>query len=121
MTPDEFKLVTGVGAVLWGLAAWGILGIQAIAWPDNSAKWSAMFAVASIAVLVTRLSLSYLFGITMGTNEQGVWVFLGGGVLWIGFFVLCWRQNLGLYRARFREIRAHWRLRWQQARSWFRE
>lgn len=117
MTPDDFKLITGVGAVVWGVSALGILGIQVIAWPNSSAKWSAMFAVASIALLCNRLALSYLFGLSMGTNEQGIWVFFGGGILWFGFFILSWHQNLGLYQRRFREIGDHWRSRLREMRD----
>lgn len=117
MTPEEFKLITGVGAVIWGVSAFGIFCIQIIAWPNSSAKWSAMFAVVSIALLCTRLSVSYLFELSMGTNEQGVWVFFGGGLLWLGFFILSWRQNLGLYRRRFQEIGGNWKARSQRLLS----
>lgn len=119
MTPDDYKLITGVLATFWGVAAFGILCIQIIAWPNNSAKWSAMFAVASIAILANRLAISYLFGLTMGTNEQGVWVFGGGGILWMAFFVFIWRQNLGLYGRRFREISNAWRVRGRAMRDRF--
>jgi hypothetical protein len=114
MTPDEFRLIAGLGAALWGVAALGILIIQAIAWPNSPTKWAAMFAVATVAILCNRLSLSYLFDLSLGTNEQGVGVFFGGGLLWMGFFVLCWHQNLGLYGQRFREICEHWTQRLQR-------
>lgn len=104
MSPEDFKMITGIGAILWGASALGIFFIQALVWPDDGAKRTAMLATFSIALLCLRLSLSYIFGFSMGTNEQGIWVFLGGGLFWVGFFFFTWMHNVGLYGKRFREI-----------------
>lgn len=105
MTPDEFKMLAGLGCVAWSLSAIAVLIVQTIAWPDDRQKWAAAAAIISVLVTFGRLSLSYLFGIALGTNEQGVVLFVLGAMCWLWFAAESYLVNRGLFRPRLQRWR----------------
>lgn len=71
MTPEEYKLVTGILTFLGFVGLATIVYWQFRVWPRDRQMASAMIFVLTLALVIGQLCVSYLGGPTLGTGPRG--------------------------------------------------
>ncbi|MGE0545333.1 MAG: hypothetical protein AB7R89_34675 [Dehalococcoidia bacterium] len=96
MTTEEYRMATGIAAIVATCSLLYLLYWQLRIWPDDRQKWAATVFVGMTLLVVGQLCASYL-GIApaMGAGPRGAISF----ILWaMATFGLAWESHLHIQR-----------------------